>query len=182
MGTLATVKFWNGNFSELMILDVNRGGFSILAASNHFAAALMEPAGFSHDNLPLGLVDVPDDVDVICPFSAFPPEKDGAMASAGMPATYECWTQVFGRLKRLVVHPRLREVGLRIEIEIYELVPKTMRELPGSRRKCEVSSDGEYALDGSVANAADRIVLRLTPAVPVKVYATDFIILMRELR
>ena len=112
------------------------------------------------------------------------------MASAKRPVEYECWTQVHGRLDRLVVHPRLGNVDMHIEVYVYDIYVKddllhqqrTVRQRPMSRRRCDLSTDGKLTFDGSIVNVSERIVIRLMPAEPTLVRSTDFLVLMREIK
>lgn len=107
------------------------------------------------------------------------------MASVDKPAEYACWTQVGGRLKRLVVHPRLKDVNMHIRAEIYECEGwggdgSKVREKKGSRRKCDLSTDGLLSFNGVIIEPAERVVITVMPAVSTLVRATDFLVLMRE--
>lgn len=193
MGTLATVEYARESRPwEKLIYDIKRGGKSLLASVGYFSAALLEPAGISTVEEAVGLVDVPDEIEVIGPFALFQGttaciEVDGTMASADKPTEYACWTQVGGRLKKLVVHPRLKDVNLSIRAEIYECEGwggdgSKVREKKGSRRKCELSTDGQLSFLGAAIEPAERVSICVMPATPTLVRATDFIVLMREVQ
>lgn len=191
MGTLANVEYARESRAwDRLVYDIKRGGKSILASAGYFSSALLEPAGITSKDLPEGLVDIPDDVEVLCPFALFQGktaciEVDGTMASTEKPVEYVCWTQVGGRLKKLLVHPRLKNVNMYIQAEIYECEGwggrgEGVREKPGSRRKCDLSTDGRLSFDGTVVEAAERIAITIMPATSTLVRATDFLALLRE--
>lgn len=194
MGTLANVEYARESKPwEKLVYDIKLGRNSILACAGYFSAALLEPAGISTVDAATGLVDVPDEINALGPLALFRGttacvEIEGTMASTVTPVVYECWTQVHSRLKRLVVHPRLKDVNMYIDVEIYEVIPvrewdqMVMRERLGSRRKCTLSTDGKLTLDGSVANVSDRIAIRLMPAEPTLIRSTDFLLLMNEMK
>lgn len=193
MGTLATVEYAHqAKPWEKLVYDVKRGGNSILAAVGYFSEALLEPAGITTVDASTSLVDVPDDFSILCPFALFQGPKacvevEGSMASVDKPVEYLCWTQVGGRLKRLIVHPRLKDVNMYIRAEIYECEGwggngERVREKKGSRRKCDLSTDGKLSFDGTLVEPAERIAITVMPAASTLVRSTDFLALMREER